>query len=90
MLTFDPRKSNLPKLSAFPLLAANITDWLYPLASTRSVTPGEPLRLVPGSIVRTPVGTSVDTGPTGLFLDSDEVGIYQVTAAGAARGTEQA
>lgn len=82
VLTFDPRKSNLTKLAAFPLLAANITDWLYPLASTQAVTPGEPLRLVPGSIVSTPNGERIDTGATGLFLSSDEAGIYEVSNTG--------
>ncbi|HEX8969476.1 MAG TPA: BatA and WFA domain-containing protein [Chloroflexota bacterium] len=30
MLTFDPNKSNLPHLAAFPLLLANAVDWLTP------------------------------------------------------------
>jgi Ca-activated chloride channel homolog len=82
VLTFDPRQSNLPKLAAFPLLIANITDWLYPLASTQAVVPGDPLRLAPGSVVRTPGGSAVDTGPSGVFLDTDEPGIYRVAGAG--------
>ncbi len=86
VLTFDPRESNLPKLAAFPLLMANITDWLYPLAGTQAVTPGESLRLAPGSVVHTPGGLKVDTGPTGLFLDTDEAGIYGVSPAGAVDG----
>jgi len=30
MFTFDPAKSNLPHLAAFPLLMANAVDWLIP------------------------------------------------------------
>ena len=30
MFTFDPAKSNLPHLAAFPLLMANAVDWLVP------------------------------------------------------------
>jgi hypothetical protein len=82
VLTFDPRKSNLPKLAAFPLLVANITDWLYPLAGTQSVVPGAPLRLAPGSVVQTPGGARADTGLSGLFTATDEAGTYRVTAAG--------
>src|SRR5213075_3025794 len=32
VLPFDPRDSNLPKLAAFPLLMANVVEWLDPLA----------------------------------------------------------
>lgn len=89
MLTFDPRKSNLPKLAAFPLLVANVTDWLYPLAGTQSVTPGEPLRLASGAQVITPGGSTVDTGLSGLFFNTDEAGIYRVTMADARQGEQQ-
>src|SRR5882762_2291652 len=30
MFAFDPNKSNLPHLAAFPLLMANAVDWLTP------------------------------------------------------------
>jgi Ca-activated chloride channel family protein len=30
IFTFDPAKSNLPHLAAFPLLMANVVDWLTP------------------------------------------------------------
>ena len=82
VLTFDPRQSNLPKLAAFPLLMANIADWLYPLSSMQSVSPGATLRLPSGSVVQTPNGGNVDTGSTGLFVNTDEAGIYQVAGKG--------
>jgi hypothetical protein len=30
MFAFDPAKSNLPHLAAYPLLMANVVDWLVP------------------------------------------------------------
>ena len=82
VLTFDPRQSNLPKLAAFPLLMANIADWLYPLSSMQSISPGATLRLPSGSVVQTPNGRNIDTGSTGLFVNTDEAGIYQVAGKG--------
>ena len=72
MLTFDPRHSNLPKLAAFPLLMANVVDWLYPLANTQAVLPGEPVRLAIGTTVHTPSGKTVPVAAPGLFADTDE------------------
>jgi Ca-activated chloride channel homolog len=82
VLTFDPRESNLPKLAAFPLLMANVADWLYPLSSMQAVPPGSTLRLPVGSVVQTPDGRSVETGSAGLFVDTDEGGIYKVAGQG--------
>ena len=82
VLTFDPRQSNLPKLAAFPLLMANIADWLYPLSGMQSVYPGATLRLPSGSVVQTPNGRNIDTGSTGLFVNTDEAGIYHVAGKG--------
>ena len=85
VLSFDPRQSNLPKLAAFPLLMANIVDWLYPLADTQAVSPGTPVQLTAGSTVQTPSGQSVAVGAPGLFTGTGEGGIYTVT--GTTRGT---
>jgi hypothetical protein len=82
VLTFDPRESNLPKLAAFPLLMANVADWLYPLSGMQAVPPGATLRLPAGSVVQAPGGQSVDTGGTGLFVDTDGAGIYSVAPQG--------
>jgi hypothetical protein len=79
VLTFDPSQSNLPKLAAFPLLMANIVDWLYPLADTEAVTPGQTLQLPAGSTVQTPSGQNLPVGASGRFAGTDESGIYRVT-----------
>jgi hypothetical protein len=89
VFTFDPRRSNLPKLAAFPLLIANVADWLYPLSDMQAVPPGAALRLPSGSIVQTPDGRSVDTGSTGLFVDTDHAGIFKVVAQGQSSPTVQ-
>jgi len=62
VLAFDPRQSNLPKLAAFPLLMANVVDWLYPLADTEAVAPGQTLQLAAGSTVQTPSGQTLSVG----------------------------
>lgn len=47
LLTFELGESDLPLRSAFPVLMANLLDWLVPRpeASPRSVAPGESLQL---------------------------------------------
>jgi hypothetical protein len=82
VLTFDPRESNLPKLAAFPLLMANMVDWLYPLAGAEALRPGEPAYLSPGSVVAGPDGRTVTVGATGVYADTDAQGIYTVSAPG--------
>jgi hypothetical protein len=78
VLAFDPKDSNLPELTAFPLLIANAADWLYPLAGVQALAPGESLRLTPGSTVIAPDGTQALVGPGGLFTDTEQAGIYRV------------
>jgi hypothetical protein len=87
VLAFDPMQSNLPKLAAFPLLMANVVDWLYPLADTEALAPGQTLQLPAGSTVQTPSGQSLPVGPSGRFADTDQSGIYHVT--GPANGAPQ-
>ena len=77
-LLFDPEDSNLPKLAAFPLLMANIADWLFPLASAGAVAPGDPIYFAPGSTVVTPGGQRIQVGPSGLFNETEQAGIYQL------------
>ncbi len=82
VLTFDPRNSNLPKLAAFPLLISNLADWLYPLAGTEALKPGQPIYLQPGASVKTPAGTVVQASGTGAYAETDQAGIYQVQEVG--------
>ena len=83
VLTFDPNESNLPKLAAFPLLMANLVEWLDPLAGTATLAPGAPLHLPPGATVTLPDGAPRPVGPDGIFAGTDAPGLYRVQAAGA-------
>jgi hypothetical protein len=78
-LLFDPDDSNLPKLAAFPLLMANMVDWLFPLASAGAIAPGDPIYLAPGSTLTTPGGQQLQVGPSGVFNETEEAGVYQLT-----------
>jgi Ca-activated chloride channel homolog len=84
VLTFDPRQSNLPKLTAFPVLMANLVAWLDPLAGAQALRPGESIALPPDATVRAPGGPAAPVGATGLFAGADAPGVYQVTRPGAA------
>ncbi|MDQ3705098.1 MAG: BatA and WFA domain-containing protein [Chloroflexota bacterium] len=81
VLAFDPRESNLPKLAAFPLLMANLADWLYPQSGVGALRPGEVAIVPPGATVTTPSGRAVQATEAGVFVDTHEVGIYTVSAA---------
>jgi Ca-activated chloride channel family protein len=78
VLTFDPADSNLTKLAAFPLLMANLVDWLDPLAGTEALRPGDTLNLTPGSVVVTPSGRQLTVGDSGVFAGTAEAGLYRV------------
>jgi hypothetical protein len=81
VLTFDPNKSNLTHLAAFPLLMSNTVDWLTPgrdailrggLASETSIEP-RPVADLPASTAATPLPSLSDVWPwfvaaAGLFL----------------------
>jgi Ca-activated chloride channel homolog len=91
ILTFDVRHSDLPLQIAFPILMANITDWLNPgrafdAAAIRQ--PGDPVTILPGAgttavLVTKPDGSQwrSEVGQTAavLFNETDQPGIYQVT-----------
>ncbi|HEX8229714.1 MAG TPA: BatA and WFA domain-containing protein [Chloroflexia bacterium] len=81
VLAFDPRESNLPKLAAFPLLMANLADWLYPQSGVGALRPGEAAIVPPGATVTTPGGRAVQATEAGVFADTHEVGIYTVSLA---------
>ncbi len=79
VLSFDPRDSNLPKLVAFPLLMYNVADWLYPLAGKEALRPGEPLYLGAGALLVSP-SDNKQVGDSGVFVDTEDAGIYRVTS----------
>jgi hypothetical protein len=81
VLAFDPQESNLPKLAAFPLLMANVADWLYPLAGVQWVRPGEAVRVAPGASVIGPDG-QVSIAPDGMFEHTEQAGVYRVMTPG--------
>jgi Ca-activated chloride channel homolog len=82
VLAFDPRDSNLPTLAAFPLLVANLVDWLYPLSGVQALQPGDAIYLAPGAPVTTPSGRAARADARGVFAETDELGIYSVDSPG--------
>jgi Ca-activated chloride channel homolog len=95
ILTFDLHHSDLPLRIAFPILMANIIDWLNPgrtLEATGPLLPGDAVALRPGA---TTTAVSV-TKPDGnvwreaagngdlLFTETDQLGLYRVTLSHAA------
>jgi Ca-activated chloride channel homolog len=90
LLTFDVRDSDLPLQIAFPILMANITDWLNPgraFATSTGMQPGDPVTILPGAsttavMVTKPDGSQwrSEVGETAvLFNETNRSGIYQVT-----------
>lgn len=93
VLTFNPSDSNLPTLAAFPLLMANAADWLYPQGDQGALHPGDAAVLPPNSLVATPGGKQARVGEAGVFLDTNEPGVYTVSTASTANngaGTSRA
>ncbi|MCA9998169.1 MAG: BatA domain-containing protein [Anaerolineales bacterium] len=90
ILTFDLRDSDLPLQIAFPILMANITEWLRPggaVDAPAGVQPGTPVPLTPGassSSVRLtkPDGSvwvqPVNSSEVVLFDQTDQPGLYQL------------
>ena len=89
VLTFDLHDSDLPLQIAFPVLVANLTDWLLPQATTgfpQLVRPGDPVSIRPGQAA-TEVRVSAPDGgqhviPIGekapVFAATDQLGVYLV------------
>jgi Ca-activated chloride channel family protein len=89
VLTFDLHDSDLPLQIAFPILTANLTDWLLPQGSARfpaTVRAGDPV-LIPSDpeaaeiVVVAPDGArhSLRVGEQfPVFADTDQLGIYRV------------
>jgi len=90
VLAFDLRRSDLPLNMAFPLLWANLFQWLVPGSSggiPQQVNPGETISFLPpvegeavtvtrpdGSVVR----LNMDAGRL-VFADTTELGVYRVS-----------
>lgn len=90
IITFDLRDSDLPLQIAFPILMANLTNWLNPGQAfnvSGSLQPEDVVTLVPsasatavqitkpdGTIWETPVNESGDL----FFTETEQLGLYQV------------
>ncbi len=90
VLAFDLRRSDLPLQVAYPLLFANLLDWLLPEQGAgipEQVRPGTPVSLavspqVETISVRKPSGDTLRLTPAGgraVFADTDELGIYELS-----------
>ena len=89
VLTFDLRDSDLPLQVAFPILTANLADWLLPQGAAQfpaTVQPGDPVPIQPDPettevIVTAPDGTR-HALPVGekppVFAATDRLGVYLV------------
>ncbi|MEA3339808.1 MAG: BatA and WFA domain-containing protein [Chloroflexota bacterium] len=94
VLTFDLRDSDLPLQIAFPILAANLTNWLLPRGELPllageglgEVRPGDPVPIQPDPEAAKIVVTAPDgarhvllVGETiPVFASTDQLGIYLV------------
>jgi hypothetical protein len=90
VLSFDLRQSDLPLRVAFPILMANITDWLSPgtaFDARGGLQPGDTVRISPAAttrfvVVARPDGTlwRTELGTEELiFGDTTQLGLYEVT-----------
>ena len=90
VITFDLYESDLPLQVAFPVLLANVMDYLAPpspFQSGSSVQPGEPIVITPGFdvdevTVIDPSGHEYDLMPNEegfFFSETNDVGVYIVT-----------
>lgn len=90
LLTFDLHDSDLPLQIAFPILMANLTDWLSPgqaFDAAAVVQPGNPLRITPRAGTTHVLVTKPDGGswiePAGedpaVFEETEQIGLYAVS-----------
>jgi Ca-activated chloride channel homolog len=88
-LTFDLRDSDLPLQIAFPILFANLIDYLAPAQSinpTGNILPGEGVSIVPGPgvgevAIASPLNRVYTLPPDEsglLFSETGELGVYAV------------
>ncbi|NKQ34390.1 MAG: VWA domain-containing protein [Chloroflexi bacterium] len=90
ILPFSLNDSDLPLQIAFPILMANITDWLNPgrvFDTSTGLQPGDPVTIVPGAsstavLITKPDGATwtadVSAEPI-FFTETGQLGLYQVT-----------
>jgi hypothetical protein len=89
VLAFAPTGSNLPQLSSFPILIANIVDWGLEWAPS-SATAGAPIRVnaIAGARTATLSGAGTDTqrvalGATGAVVQAPSTpGLYTIAETG--------
>ncbi|HFQ94736.1 MAG TPA: hypothetical protein ENK32_12040, partial [Anaerolineae bacterium] len=90
ILPFSLNDSDLPLQIAFPILMANITDWLNPgrvFDTPTGLQPGDPVTIVPGAsttavLITKPDGITwtADAGAEPVFFtETGQLGLYQVT-----------
>ncbi len=90
ILPFGLNDSDLPLQIAFPILMANITDWLNPgrvFDTPTGLQPGDPVTVVPGAsttavLITKPDGTiwTAEAGEEPVFFtETGQLGLYDVT-----------
>lgn len=85
VLPFELRRSDLPLQIAFPILIANVVDYLAPPQGFNvpsNVRPGEIVPLPEGAVVQPPGQSPVAVGAQG-FADTGRAGIYGFRLSGA-------
>jgi hypothetical protein len=89
VLSFDLHDSDLPLQIAFPILTANLVEWLLPQGSARfpvTIRPGDPVLIASDSeaaeiLVTAPDGArqSLRIGETvPVFAATDQLGVFRV------------
>lgn len=90
VLAFDLHHSDLPLQVAFPLMMANLVNWLAPGSGGNlpdQVTPGSPVAInlpldVESAVVRRPDGTSARYETLGgrlVYPNTSELGVYRIS-----------
>ena len=89
VLAFDLHHSDLPLQVAFPLMIANLVNWLAPGSGGNlpdQITPGSPVAInlpldVETAVVRRPDGTSARYETQGgrlVYPDTNQLGVYRI------------
>jgi hypothetical protein len=95
-LTFDLHQSDLPLQVAFPVLMANLVDWLspgLPFDTTGPLRPGDPVALYPGDATEVEVVApdgdiwAASDGEAPVYPETGMLGLYQVRLDGAPAGS---
>jgi Ca-activated chloride channel family protein len=81
VFTFDLHDSDLPLQIAFPVLTANLTDWLLPQATAgfpESVQPGDPVPIRPEQAA-TEVRVTAPDGDQHVIPIGEKIPVFAVT-----------